>query len=106
MMMVGILFLVLTLLMTGEGLFLTGVRMEPQECLRILGFIFISVIYVDFWLFFTVFYQIIVNLVIRSVLPDPRPDDDGANGWSYTCSFTFQRESDDRMASGKWVYRG
>ncbi|PTT02606.1 ABC transporter permease [Pedobacter sp. HMWF019] len=94
--MVGALFLVLTLLMIGGGLILTGVRMEPQELLRILGFILISITYVGFWLslsivlsikfrqaatsaltaigiwlFFTVFYQIIVNLIIRSFLPDP-----------------------------------
>ncbi|WP_316809914.1 ABC transporter permease [Pedobacter heparinus] len=94
--MVGTLFLVLTLLMTGGGLVLTGVRMEPQELLRILGFIVISTTYVGFWLalsivlsvkfrqaatsaltaigiwlFFTVFYQIVINLVIRSFLPDP-----------------------------------
>ena len=96
MIMVGTLFFVLTLLMTGGGLILTGIRMEPQELLRILGFLVISVIYVGFWLslsivlsikfrqaatsaltaigiwlFFTVFYQIIVNLAIRSILPDP-----------------------------------
>jgi len=94
--MVGALFLVLTLLMIGGGLILTGVRMEPQELLRILGFVLISITYVGFWLslsivlsikfrqaatsaltaigiwlFFTVFYQIIVNLIIRSFLPDP-----------------------------------
>jgi ABC-2 type transport system permease protein len=94
--MVGAVFLVLTLLMIGGGLILTGVRMEPQELLRILGFIMISIFYVGFWLslsivlsikfrqaatsaltsigiwlFFTIFYQIIVNLIVRSFLPDP-----------------------------------
>jgi len=94
--MVSILFLVLALLMTGGGLVLTGVRMEPQELLRILGFLVICVVYVGFWLslsivlsirfrqaatsaltavgiwlFFTVFYQIVINLLIRSFLPDP-----------------------------------
>jgi ABC-2 type transport system permease protein len=94
--MVGALLFILALLMIGGGLVLTGVRMEPQELLRILGFIAISVIYVGFWLslsivlsikfrqaatsaltavgiwlFFTVFYQIVINLLIRSVLPDP-----------------------------------
>ena len=93
---VGVLFLVLTLLMIGGGLILTGVRMEPQELLRILGFVIISITYVGFWLslsivfsikfrqaatsalaaigvwlFFTVFYQIVVNLALRSFLPDP-----------------------------------
>lgn len=94
--LVGVLFLVLALWMIGGGLLLTGVRMEPQELLRILGFIGISIFYVGFWLslsialsirfrggatsaltaigiwlFFTVFYQIVLNLVIRSFLPDP-----------------------------------
>lgn len=94
--LVGFLFVVLTLCVIGAGLLLTGVRMEPQELLRILGFVGISVCYVAFWLslsivlsiafrgaatsalcaigiwlFFTVFYQIILNLVIRSFLPDP-----------------------------------
>ncbi|MNJ95644.1 ABC-2 family transporter protein [compost metagenome] len=94
--MVGGLFLILAMLMIGGGLVLTGVRMEPAELLRILGFIVISIFYVGFWLslsivlsikfkqaatsaltaigiwlFFTVFYQIVVNLIIRSFLPDP-----------------------------------
>lgn len=96
LMLVGALFLILVLLMIGGGLVLTGVRMEPQELLRIIGFIVISITYVGFWLslsmvlsirfrqaatsaltaigiwlFFTVFYQIVVNLAIRSLLPDP-----------------------------------
>lgn len=94
--LVSVLFLALALSMIGGGLLLTGVRMEPQELLRILGFVALSIFYVAFWLslsivlsivfraaatsvltviglwlFFTVFYQIVVNLVIRSVLPDP-----------------------------------
>lgn len=69
--------------------------MEPQEFLRILAFVFISVVYVAFWLslsillsvifkqaatsaltaigiwlFFTVFYQIVVNIIIRAFFPD------------------------------------
>lgn len=94
--MVSSLFLALALLMIGGGLVLTGIRMEPQELLRILGFIIITIAYVAFWLslsimlsilfkqaatsaltaigiwlFFTIFYQIVVNLVIKSFLPDP-----------------------------------
>lgn len=94
--MVSCLFLALALLMIGGGLVLTGVRMEPQELLRILGFIVITIAYVAFWLslsimlsilfkqaatsaltaigiwlFFTIFYQIVVNLAIKSFLPDP-----------------------------------
>lgn len=93
---VSSLFAALTLLMIGGGLLLTGVRMEPQELLRIIGFLVITIVYVAFWLslsivlsivfrqaatsaltaigiwlFFTVFYQLVVNLAIRSLLPDP-----------------------------------
>src|SRR5690606_24270867 len=39
---VSVLFLSLALLMMGGGLIITGVRMEPQEFLRILAFVFIS----------------------------------------------------------------
>lgn len=94
--MVSILFVALALLMIGGGLLLTGVQMEPQEFPRIFSFIAISIVYVAFWLsiailfsikfkqaatsaltaigiwlFFTIFYQIVINLIIRSFLPDP-----------------------------------
>lgn len=93
---VATLFTSLVLLMLGGGLLLTGIRIEIQELFRILGFVIISIIYVGFWLalavllsicfkqpatsaltaigiwlFFTVFFPIVVNLVIRSVLPHP-----------------------------------
>ncbi|WP_448702851.1 ABC transporter permease [Mucilaginibacter sp. AW1-3] len=90
------LFFALALLMIGGGLCLTGVRMEPVELLRIFGFILITIAYVAFWLslsimlsivfrqaatsaltaigswlFFTIFYPIVINLVVKSFLPDP-----------------------------------
>jgi ABC-2 type transport system permease protein len=93
---VGTMFVVLVLLMMGGGLLGTGVRIEPQELLRIIGFTLISIIYVAFWLslsmllsirfrqpatsaltaigiwlFFTVFFPILVNLAIRPFLPNP-----------------------------------
>lgn len=93
---VSSLFIALALLMIGGGLLLTGVRVEPQEMLRVMGFVAISIIYVAFWLsisillsikfkqaatsaltaigiwlFFTIFYPIVVNLALRAVLPDP-----------------------------------
>ncbi|MDF2515327.1 MAG: transporter permease [Sphingobacterium sp.] len=93
---VGTLFVALVMLMIGGGLMGTGVRIEPQELLRILGFTLISVLYVAFWLslsillsirfrqpatsaltaigiwlFFTVFFPILVNLAIRPFLPNP-----------------------------------
>lgn len=93
---VGCLFCTLSLLMVGAGLLWTGVRIEPQEVLRILSFVLISVVYVGFWLslailvsirfrqsataalaaigawlFFTIFYPILINLVVKFFLPDP-----------------------------------
>jgi ABC-2 type transport system permease protein len=96
LLIISSLFIVLALLMIGTGLILTGVRMEPDEALRITGFVFVTITYVAFWLalsmtlsivfkqaatsaitciglwlFFTVFYQILVNVALRSLLPDP-----------------------------------
>ncbi len=47
---VSTLFLSLGLLMTGGGLIITGVRIEPEEFLRIICFVLLSIIYVAFWL--------------------------------------------------------
>lgn len=96
MVIVSSLFVALALLMIGGGLILTGVRIEPQEFLRILGFIALTIAYVAFWLslsitlsvrfkqaatsalvaigiwlFFTIFYQIVINLLVKSIVPDP-----------------------------------
>lgn len=96
MLIIGTLFISLTLLMLGAGLIITGVRIEPAELLRVLAFVIITIVYVGFylslsillsiafrqaatsalcalgvWLFFTVFYPMIVNLAIRAILPDP-----------------------------------
>lgn len=93
---ISTLFLSLNLLMIGGGLYITGVSIEPSEFIRILCFVLLSVIYVAFWLnlsillsvkfkqaatsaltaiaiwlFFTVFYQIILNIAIKAFLPDP-----------------------------------
>ncbi|MCO5239649.1 MAG: ABC transporter permease [Chitinophagaceae bacterium] len=103
LLVVSILFVSLALLMTGGGMIITGVLVEPVELLRILGFIVLSILYIGFWLslsillsvrfrnaatsaltaigiwlFFTVFYRIIVNLVVSAMLPDSgmlRPED-------------------------------
>ncbi|WP_207513860.1 ABC transporter permease [Longitalea luteola] len=97
------LFLSLALLMIGGGLIITGVRIEIVEILRILAFILLTVLYVGFWLslsillsvkfkqattsaltaigiwlFFTIFYKIVVNMIVKAFLPDPAflsPDD-------------------------------
>jgi ABC-2 type transport system permease protein len=93
---VFVLFLSLSLLMIGGGLIITGVRIEASEFFRILSFVVLTVLYVGFWLslaillsvkfkqattsalttigiwlFFTVFYRIIVNMIATSFFPDP-----------------------------------
>jgi ABC-2 type transport system permease protein len=90
------LFLSLGLLMIGGGMIITGVSIEIVEILRILTFIMLTVLYVGFWLslsillsvkfkqattsaltaigiwlFFTIFYKIVVNMVVKAFLPDP-----------------------------------
>jgi ABC-2 type transport system permease protein len=92
--LVSVLFLSLVLLMIGCGVILTGVLIEPEEALRILSFTIVCVMYIGFWLglsillsirfnqaatsvltaigiwlFFTVFFQIIVNMVVRALIP-------------------------------------
>ena len=93
---VAVLFLSLSLLMIGGGLIITGVRIEGAEFFRILSFVVLTVLYVGFWLslaillsvkfrqattsaltaigiwlFFTVFYRIIVNMIVKSFFPNP-----------------------------------
>lgn len=97
LLLVGVFFAALTLLMIGAGIWLTGVAMEPQELFRLIGFIGISILYVGFWLslsillsvlftqpstaaitafgiwlFFTIFFPILINLLVRSILPHPQ----------------------------------
>ncbi|MCO5235044.1 MAG: ABC transporter permease [Chitinophagaceae bacterium] len=94
LLVVSVLFFSLVLLMIGGGMVITGVAIEPVELLRILAFIALSIVYVGFWLslaillsvsfrhaatsaltaigiwlFFTVFYQIIVNVIVNAMLP-------------------------------------
>lgn len=93
---ISALFLSLNLLMIGGGMIITGVNIEPSEFIRIMCFALLSIIYVSFWLnlsillsvkfrqtatsaltaiaiwlFFTVFYQILLNIIIKAFLPDP-----------------------------------
>jgi ABC-type transport system involved in multi-copper enzyme maturation, permease component len=96
LLLVAALFVSLSLLMIGGGLMITGVYIEAVEFLRILAFDILTVLYVGFWLglsillsvrfkqattsaltaigiwlFFTVFYRIIVNMIATALLPDP-----------------------------------
>lgn len=93
---VSVLFTSLCMLMIGAGIITTGINIEWQEVVRISGFIIISIIYVAFWLslsillsivfrqgatsaltaigiwlFFTVFFPIVINLIIRPFIPNP-----------------------------------
>lgn len=95
LLVVGVIFLSLTLLMIGGGLIVTGVPIEISEIGRILSFVVLNVVYVGFWLslsiflsvifrnaatsaltaigiwlFFTVFYTIIIRVIISSIVPD------------------------------------
>ena len=93
---VSTMFTSLVMLMIGASLITTGIEVEFQEIVRILGFVLVSIIYVSFWLslsiflsiifrqgatsaltaigiwlFFTVFFPIIINLIIRPFIPNP-----------------------------------
>ncbi|WP_343691626.1 ABC transporter permease subunit [Chitinophaga sp.] len=93
---ISILFFSLNMLMVGGGMLITGVHIEGAEFVRILCFVVLSIIYVAFWLnlaillsvkfrqtatsaltaiaiwlFFTVFYPILVQIILKGILPDP-----------------------------------
>lgn len=93
---IAALFVSLCLLMLGTGLLHTGVPIEPSEIIRIFFFVLLTVLYISFWLtlsiffsirfkqsstsalasiaiwlFFTVFYPIILQMIVKVVLPDP-----------------------------------
>jgi len=94
LLVLSVLFLSLAMLMVGGGMILTGIRIEPEEVLRILSFIALCVVYIGFWLglsillsirfrqaatsaltaigiwlFFTVFYQIVISLAVKAFIP-------------------------------------
>lgn len=94
---VSILFIVLSLLVMGAGLILIGIPPTPEEFLRILIFTFAGIVYVGFWLnlsilfsirfqqpatsaltgiaswlFFSVFYTMLVNVIFRIFIPAGR----------------------------------
>ena len=91
---IGVMFFALGFLVMGFGMLIIGIPPTAEEFLRIVFFLLLSVLYVAFWLnlavflsvrfrqaatsaltaiaiwlFFTVFYQIIVNLVARAMAP-------------------------------------
>ncbi|MEC3881718.1 ABC transporter permease [Parapedobacter sp. 10938] len=91
---IGVMFFALGFLVMGFGLFIIGIPPTAAEFLRITSFLLLSVLYVAFWLnlavflsirfrqaatsaltaiaiwlFFTVFYQLIVNMIARAMAP-------------------------------------
>lgn len=91
---VSVLFLVLGFLVMGLGILVTGIPPTPEEFWRIVFFLIASIVYVAFWLnlgilfsvrfkqaatsalasiavwlFFSVFYSMIVQLLVRATAP-------------------------------------
>ncbi|MFC0878059.1 ABC transporter permease [Saccharicrinis sp. FJH2] len=91
---IAIMFFSLSFLVIGTGLLALGIPPTPEEFLRIMVYTLISVIYVSFWLnlsilfsvrfkqaatsalsgiavwlFFTVFYPLLMNLVLKGIQP-------------------------------------
>jgi ABC-2 type transport system permease protein len=93
---ISVLFFVLGFLMMGLGIIITGIIPAPEEFLRVIFFILLSILYVAFWLnlailfsvklrhsatsalaciaiwlFLTAFYNIIVGLIAKALEPSP-----------------------------------
>lgn len=91
---IGVMFFALCFLVIGSGLIAIGIPPTPEEFLRIICFILISILYVAFWLnlsiffsvrfkqsatsalsalsvwlFFTVFYGMIISVVAKALAP-------------------------------------
>lgn len=96
LLIVAVLFLSLAFLIVGYAMFISGIPIEWQEIVRILAFNGMTVLYVGFWLsvavllsirfrqpatsaltaigiwlFFTVFFQVVINIAIKAFIPDP-----------------------------------
>src|SRR5690606_16046312 len=96
---ISTLFFALGLGVMGLGIIIIGIPPTPQELLRIFLFLFLSILYVAFWLnlaiffsirfrqaatsaltaiavwlFFTVFYQIIISLIAKAIIPTAAAD--------------------------------
>ena len=105
LLLIGILFFCLTFMIMGLGLIIIGVPPTAGEVLRIIFFTLLSILYVAFWLnlsilfsirfrqpatsaltciavwlFFTVFYQILISLLARLLIPAGTALPDEATG--------------------------
>jgi len=97
---ISILFFALAFLVMGLGLVTIGIPPSVEEFFRIIAFVLMSILYVAFWLnlsilfsvqfrqpatsalsgiavwlFFTIFYGMIVNLITKSMTPPPNASD-------------------------------
>jgi ABC-2 type transport system permease protein len=93
---ISVMFFVLGFVVIGLGLIAIGIPPTAEEFLRIISFIILSIIYVAFWLnlsilfsvlfrqpatsalsgiavwlFFSIFYNMIVNLITKGIAPSP-----------------------------------
>jgi ABC-2 type transport system permease protein len=91
---ISVMFFSLCFLVMGTGIIMTGIAPTSEEFMRIILFVILSIFYVSFWLnlsilfsvrfrqpatsalsgiaiwlFFTVFYTIIVNLIAKAMVP-------------------------------------
>ena len=103
---ISVMFVALGFLVMGLGLITIGIPPTAEEFLRIIFFIMLSILYVAFWLnlsilfsvkfrqpatsalsgiavwlFFTVFYVMIVNLIIKPFEPSPMASDNQIFGY-------------------------
>jgi ABC-2 type transport system permease protein len=94
LLVISVMLFSLGFLVMGAGLLLTGIPPTPEEVLRVVLFLLVSIVYVSFWLnlsiffsvrfrqpatsalagiaawlFFTVFYSIIISLIARASAP-------------------------------------
>ena len=93
---ISVMLLALHLLVIGAGIIIIGIPPTLGEVLRIFSFLILSIIYVAFWLnmsivfsvrfrqaatsaltciavwlFFSIFYQIIINIIAKAIVPSP-----------------------------------
>ncbi|HEY5463954.1 MAG TPA: ABC transporter permease subunit [Hanamia sp.] len=93
---ISVMLLALNLLVIGAGIFVIGIPPTLEEVLRIFAFLVVSILYVAFWLnlsiffsvrfrqaatsalasiaswlFFSVFYKIIIDLISKVIVPSP-----------------------------------
>lgn len=97
---IAIMFFTLSFLVIGAGLVIIGIPPTPDEFMRIMFYTLVSIVYIAFWLnlsvlfsvrfkqpatsalagiavwlFFTVFYPLIVNMIIKAFEPSPYASD-------------------------------